>query len=225
ASCPPDSWRRDRSRRRAAPAPHEPAASPPPECSRPEPSRHLSATGGGAPRGDAATRVDLVELDHVVERILHEDLLRLRAHHTLRDPVLHAEAIQLLAGLVDVGDGQRYVRQRRILARALGELRLTVDAHEMDLRRASDVHPVPIDGRDVRTPGIVVEAEHVAVERACFRDLLLRGADADPVMMQLEHFNGHGTLLSACPRCPWAETARTPGRSHRSQAPTTPSTH
>jgi hypothetical protein len=65
----------------------------------------------------------------------------------------------------------------------------------MDLRRAADVHPVTVDRRDVRAAGVVLEAEHVSVELARLGDLVRRGADANAVMMKLEHLNGHGTLL------------------------------
>src|SRR5512137_2524527 len=40
--------------------------------------------------GDAAAGARLVQLDHVAEGVVHEDLLRLGAHHPAGHPVLHA---------------------------------------------------------------------------------------------------------------------------------------
>src|SRR2546425_5124673 len=115
--------------------------------------------------------------------------------YALRDPVGGAEPIELLSGLLDVGNGERDVRQRGILPGTLCELRLAVDAHEVDLRPAADVHPVARDRRDGRAPRIVREAEHVRVELHRLVGILLRRADADAVMVELEHLDGHGILL------------------------------
>ena len=66
---------------------------------------------GGTPGRHAPAGVDLVQLDHVPERIVEEDLLGLGPDHALGYPVLDAEPVQLPAGLLDVGDGERHVRQ------------------------------------------------------------------------------------------------------------------
>src|SRR5213593_3635535 len=134
--------------------------------------------------GDAAAGADLVQLDHVAEGVLHEDLLRLRPDDALGEPVLHAEAVEFPPRLLDVGDGQGDVRPRRILVGPLGEPRLPVHAHQMDLRGATHVHPVPVDGRDVREPRIGIEPEHVVVEREGLRQLRLGRTDADAVVME-----------------------------------------
>src|SRR5881409_445623 len=85
--------------------------------------------------GDAAAGADVVQLDHVAEGVLHEDLLRLRPDDALGEPVLHAEAVEFPPRLLDVGDGQGDVRPRRVLDGPLGELRLPVHGHQVDLRQ------------------------------------------------------------------------------------------
>ncbi len=76
-----------------------------------------------------------------------------------------------------------------------GELRLAVHAHEMDLCRAADVHPVAGDGRDVRPPLIWRQAEDLAVEGQRLVSLGLGRPHADAMVMQLEHLDGHVALL------------------------------
>src|SRR6185295_11943377 len=68
---------------------------------------------------------------------------------------------------------------------------------QVDLGDAAHVHPVPVDARNVRPARIVIEAEHVAVELARLGDLFGRGPDANTVVMQLQHFHRHESLLSA----------------------------
>src|SRR6266853_5254851 len=72
--------------------------------------------------GDATAGAGLVQLDHVAGRVVHEDLLRLGAHHAPGHPVLHAHAVQLGLGLLDVGHREGHVRPGGILVRPLGEL-------------------------------------------------------------------------------------------------------
>src|ERR1700730_11100050 len=152
--------------------------------------------------GDAAAGAGLMQLDHVAERVVHEDLLRLRAHHTPGPPVLHAHAVQLGLGLLDVGHREGHVRPRRILVRPLGELGLPVDPHEVDLGGAAHVHPEAVDGRDHRPALIGCEAEHVVVEAVGLLHLRGRRTDADAVMVELKHFDGHGCLLVSVPQIP-----------------------
>src|SRR5512143_1428460 len=91
--------------------------------------------------GDAAAGADLVQLDHVAEGVLQEELLGLGADDALRQPVVHAETVQLPPRLLDVGDGERDVGPRGVPVGPLGELRLPVHAHQMDLGGAANVHP------------------------------------------------------------------------------------
>ena len=135
-----------------------------------------------------------MQLDHVTEGVVHEDLLGLGSDHPARDPEARAEPLQLLLRLLDVRHGEGHVRVRGILARALRELRLAVHAHEMDLRGASHVHPVAVDGRDVRPARIGIEPEHVVIEGERLLDVGLRRTDADAVVVELKHFDGHGDL-------------------------------
>src|SRR6266478_165957 len=145
--------------------------------------------------GDAAAGAGLVQLDHVAERVVHEDLLRLGAHHAPGHPVLHAHAVQLGLGLLDVGHREGHVRPRRILVRPLGELGLAINSHKMDLSSSAHVYPVAVDGWNNRTALIGCEAEHVVVEAVGLLHLGGRGTDADAVMVELKHFDGHGCLL------------------------------
>src|SRR6266404_9882208 len=145
--------------------------------------------------GDAAAGAGLVQLDHVAERVVHENLLRLRAHHAPGHPVLHAHAVQLGLGLLDVGHREGHVRPGRILVRPLRELGLAINSHKMDLSSSSHVHPVAVDGWNNRTALIGCEAEHVVVEAVGLLHLRGRRTDADAVMVELKHFDGHGCLL------------------------------
>jgi hypothetical protein len=135
-----------------------------------------------------------VQLDHVAERIVHEDLLRLGTDHPAAHPVRHAHPVQLRLRLLDVGHRESHVRARGVLVRALGELGLTLYAHEMDLGIAAHVHPVAVDGGDRRAPLVGVETEHVVIEAVGFLHVGRRGPDADAVVVELEHFDGHGCL-------------------------------
>src|SRR6266404_7080757 len=145
--------------------------------------------------GDATAGAGLVQLDHVAERVVHEDLLRLRPHHAPGHPVLHAHAVQLGLGLLDVGHREGHVRTGGILVRPLGELGLAINSHKMDLSSSAYVHPVAVDGWNNRTALIGCEAEHVVVEAVGLLHLGGRGTDADAVMVELKHFDGHGCLL------------------------------
>ena len=55
-----------------------------------------------------------MELDHVAERVEHEDLLRLRTHRAERYPVLDSHALQLRPRLLDVGHREGDVRTRGV---------------------------------------------------------------------------------------------------------------
>lgn len=145
-----------------------------------------------------------MELDEVAEGVAEEDLHGLRAHHALGHEVVHAEPVELPPCLLDIWNGEGDVRERRIASGSLGELGLPVHPHEVDLGRAAHVHPVPADGRDARPPGISVEPEDVRVEPVRALQILRFRADADTMVMQLEHLQRHRALPAACPRGPGA---------------------
>src|SRR6266481_1515791 len=65
----------------------------------------------------AAAFVDLVQLDHVAARIVHEDLRGIGAGEALDHPVLHANAVELLAGRHDIPDREGDVRPCRCARR------------------------------------------------------------------------------------------------------------
>src|SRR5690349_17498518 len=76
--------------------------------------RSAHAADGLAVAGDAAAGARLMQLDHVAERVVQEDLLRLGADHAAGHPVLHAHPLQLRLRLLDVGHRERHVRTRGI---------------------------------------------------------------------------------------------------------------
>ena len=125
-------------------------------------------------------------------------------HHTLGRPVVDAEAFQLLLRLLDVGHRQGHVRQRGSWPGPLANF----DWPATRPSGGSGAMPptsiqYPSMRRNVRTAGIVIETEHVAVELAGLGDLFRRGPDADTVVMQLQHFHGHEKPpVRRVPRCP-----------------------
>ena len=50
----------------------------------------------------ATTSADLVQLDHITKRVVHEDLFEMRPHYAGQRPVFDAEPVQLALGLLDV---------------------------------------------------------------------------------------------------------------------------
>jgi hypothetical protein len=135
-----------------------------------------------------------VQLDHVARGIVQEDLLGFGTDDAPGHPVLDAEAVQLLPGVLNVGDGEGDVRPRRIFVGGLRELRHAVHAHQMDLRGAADIHPVTADAGNVWSAGVGGQTEDITVERARAFELALGRADANPVVVQGEHLDGHSGL-------------------------------
>jgi hypothetical protein len=71
----------------------------------------------------AAALVDLVQLDRVAARVVDKDLLGLRAVDPGHRPVFDTEPVEFGLGLPDIRDGQRDMRDRRVLTRPFGERR------------------------------------------------------------------------------------------------------
>src|SRR5262245_57337879 len=63
----------------------------------------------------ATTRADLVQLDHVTKRVVHEDLFDMRPNYAGQRPVFDAEPVQFALGLLHVRHRQCHMGESRIL--------------------------------------------------------------------------------------------------------------
>src|SRR5260370_32599827 len=149
----------------------------------------------GAVACAAAAFVELVQLDHVAARIVHEDLRGVGAGEALDHPVLHAHAVELLARCHDVPDREGDVRPCRIFARPLGDHRRLLAADQVDLAHLADIDPGSRDAGNSRALLVAMQAQHVLVEALGGGELLRAGIDAHAGMVDFKDFNGHGWTL------------------------------
>src|SRR5262245_7345248 len=81
----------------------------------------------------ATTGADLVQLDHVTKRVVHEDLFDMRPNYAGQRPVFDPEPVQFAFGLLDVRHRQCHMGESRILTFAFRVLGRTARSHQVNL--------------------------------------------------------------------------------------------
>jgi hypothetical protein len=106
---------------------------------------------------------ELVQLDHVAARIIHEDLLEFR-RNSLARPVGHAQPIELCLCFDDTGDSHCNVRCCRILSRPPRDQGREGASNEMDLPDLAHIHPVSGNSLDVRPALIGSQPQDIGIK-------------------------------------------------------------
>ena len=100
-------------------------------------------------------------------------------------------------GLLDVLDSKRDMRQRWILFDAESDRGHSFGSDQMDGRRAAlvaDEHPETRNARDIGAARVRLQAKDAGVKAAGVLQFRRGLPDANAVMMQFDHFNGHRPL-------------------------------
>jgi len=142
----------------------------------------------------ATTGADLVKLNQISERIFDEYLVRILTYQSLNLPEPDSLSLQLLLRLLNVLNGQRYVRKRGILLCAARKRRHSFGAHQVNRRGMFEVpykHPVPGNAWKIRPFRIAFKTEHVRVEAADAFHLLRSGPNSNAVVVQFKYFDRH----------------------------------